>query len=113
MTTHDHSPPGYQERFIEDLHKDRDRRQHHENCSSAVKEEAIREAFLRLGVDINSVDDTKELAADLYFLRRTRHGQQNRVTMTWMTAISAIVSALVGAGSVVLSNILHTGKSVP
>jgi len=73
------------------------------------RNDAASEAFSRLGIDVDDVDDMRELSADLYFIRRMRQAHQSRINMTWTSAIAAIVSAIVGAAGVVITNLLHKG----
>ena len=70
-----------------------------------------KEAFSKVGIDIDDVDDMRELSADLYFIRRMRQAHQTRINMTWTSTIAAVVSALVGAAGVVITNMIHTGKA--
>jgi hypothetical protein len=75
--------------------------------------ESASDIFQRIGIDIEDVDSVRELAADLYYLRRQRVGHQARVSMTWTTVISAVASAIVGALGVILASLLHAGKGTP
>jgi hypothetical protein len=74
--------------------------------------EEAREVFSKIGIDIDDVDSLRELAADLYFIRRMRQNHQTRVTMTWTSTIAAIVSAVIGGAAVIVSNLIHT-KGTP
>ena len=87
--------------------------QAHKNRPPAIRHmsDDTADVFIKLGIDPYDVDSLREMAADLYYLRRLRITHQTRVTMNWSTVISAIASAIVGALGVILSQFLsHRGS---
>lgn len=80
---------------------------------SRYPQESASDIFHRIGIDIDDVESVREVAADLYYLRRQRISHQSRVSMTWTTVISAVASAIVGAMGVILATLLQAGKGAP
>jgi hypothetical protein len=73
-------------------------------------EPTSRDIFSKIGIDIDDVDEMREVAADLYWIRRQRRGHQDRVKMTWTSVISSIIAAMVAAAGVVFSNLWNKGS---
>lgn len=74
-------------------------------------ETTARDIFSKIGIDIDDVDEMREVAADLYWIRRQRRGHQDRVKMTWTSIISSLVAALVAAAGVIASNLWNKGST--
>lgn len=59
-----------------------------------VVEEAVRETFIHLGVDLNNAGDVRELQSDLAYIRRARRGSEEVARWTKRGLIGAGVSGL-------------------
>jgi hypothetical protein len=86
-------------------HMDEPEERQRRSVTRRMSEDTV-DVFVKLGIDPYDIEALREMAADLYYLRRQRLSHQQRVSMNWTTFISAIASAAVGAFGVLFAEIL-------
>lgn len=72
-----------------------------------------RDIFAQLGVDIDDPQSLREYAEDQFWIRRRRKKEESRSNSVWIAVMTAIVGALSGALTYLITNFLHTGKPTP